>query len=661
MSTKTVSGLGVLKLTALTAALAMAGCGGGGGDNSGSVASSSSSTSSSVTSSSSSSEPAGNSAPVVEAGDTVTVNAGEVVQLSATASDSDGEVQSVVWRQISGPRVPLDLVNGAQGAITFRAPSTGSSATADMVLEVTAKDDGGASVSDTTTVTVNRVNRAPVVDLGGLRALSNVQVVNLNATAYDTDGEIESYLWEQVAGQSVTVDGSTNKSASFSVPAFEDEARFEFMLTATDNDGAENSDRVTIVLTSEDAPVVDVAFPPSHSFTSQNSLSAFGSVEVLAGSEITEVVVDAGVAPVTATLNADGTWRADDVLLPDGVNEAKMTVTALDSSGRAGYAESEVVLNQDYNVGYGASWVQSKALVLQPDGESVWVITDGELDSDLNLLEIDLHTGRRSAVETDLGAPLFSDTTDSYEDFVYDEASGQFYLSSITYPEGDESDPVGKIFQIDAITGMRTELELSGLGEAQQLVTPTGLELVAPDELYVADQMSGRLFQVNIESSAAKIVFENEPESSDYNQPGQLAYDQNANRMLTTVGGSGFVSLFGVTLTDPAQLELVSDGPGVDFGPIPLGIAGGLSVNHDENIAYMISNLENGIVQVVLNDGSREVLAEGAFSSAADSHDVVFNPESGVIYVVEGEDYRQQLIAVDAVSGDAVVISKSSL
>ena len=208
---------------------------------------------------------------------------------------------------------------------------------------------------------------------------------------------------------------------------------------------------------------------------------------------------------------------------------------------------------------------------------------------------------------------------------------------------------------------MRTELELSGLGETQQLVTPTGLELVAPDELYVADQMSGRLFQVNIESSAAKIVFENEPESSDYNQPGQLAYDQNANRMLTTVGGSGFVSLFGVTLTDPAQLELVSDGPGVDFGPIPLGIAGGLSVNHDENIAYMISNLENGIVQVVLNDGSREVLAEGAFSSAADSRDVVFNPESGVIYVVEGEDYRQQLIAVDAVSGDAVVISKSSL
>jgi hypothetical protein len=75
----------------------------------------------------------------------------------------------------------------------------------------------------------------------------------------------------------------------------------------------------------------------------------------------------------------------------------------------------------------------------------------------------------------------------------------------------------------------------------------------------------------------------------------------------------------------------------------------------------MVSSLENGVVQIDLSDGSRDILAEGAFSSAANSWGLVFNQETEVIYVVEGEDYRQQLIAVDAVSGDAVVISKSSL
>lgn len=644
---------GTIALTALTAALALAGCGGDDATTTNAGVGQDSSASSS-----SSSVPAGNREPVVEAGSDVSTDAGGQVELTALVSDTDGEIERIAWRQLSGPRASFQVVPDDPSRIALRAPSTGAEPSAEVVFEVTAVDDVGASASDSVTVFVNRINQLPVVELGGLRTVSELTHIDLAATTYDLDGQIDSYLWEQLGGEPVVLENTNERSARFDASGLEVPARLEFSLTVTDNDGAQNSDRVTLVLADEQSPEVDVAFPPARGFTQESSLSVFGTVEVAAPSELTKVVVDGGVAPVTATLSDSGKWRADDVLLPEGVELARVSISAYDSQGRVGYADSELVLNPDAVVGYGESWVQSTAMTLAPDGDSVWVLADGEQATDLQLLNIDLNTGARTSETTHLGDAAQGASPDSYEVMAYDAASGNIYLSSAEYRE-DADQWAGQLIKVDAATGARSELELSGLSPEQSLRAPAGLALVAPETLYVSDSVAGRLVRVNLETAAAELVYANDPGNTDFAVPNDLAHDPARNRMLVTVGGSGTVNIAGVSLTDPAQLSLVSSAEGPEFGPIPSGESSGLVVNHSADTAYMLSNLEAGIVQVDLASGSRTFLAENSVDGNVSSKAITYDADRGLIYLIDGREYRQQLIAVDAISGDAVVISES--
>src|SRR5690554_2086489 len=655
MGAKATENLKVIKLTALVVALALAGCGSSSDDSGAPVASSSSSSAMQ-----SSSAAAGNSAPVVDAGVAVTVDSGEQVQLQASASDADGTIESIAWRQLSGPRALLQQNDDKPEVVTFKAPSPGRADSAQMQLEVTATDNDGASVSDTVTVSIKRVNQAPVVELGGLRALRPTPAVTLHATAYDLDGEIDSYLWQQVAGEPVTLSDIDRKTARFDASQLEGDARLEFRLTVTDNDGAQGADQVTVVLTNQDVPVVKVAFPPDRSATSATSISAFGSVAVEANAGLAKVVVDAGIAPVTATLDADGNWRAEGVQLPTGVNKTRLTITAYDSEGRIGYAGSEVVLDSNSAVGYGTSWVQSKAMLLSPDATSAWVMADGDLNDDLKLIQIDLNNGRRQAAITDFSDIGQGVSHNSYEDFVYDASTEQFYLSSTVYPDDDkEADPVGKILQVDAVSGARSELALTGVDAEDALISPKGLYLHTDDNLYIADQLSAALVRVDLASKQVHSVYEGEPVSGDFYAPDRLAYDPLTDRLFVSVGGIGTVDLAAVTLTEPAQMQVISEGDGISFGPIPIGFATGLAVDEDNNRAYMTTSLDNGVVQIELSDGSRTLLAEAAFEGQSNAQGLIYDRASGVIYVVKGRDYQQKLLAIDALSGATVVVSQS--
>jgi hypothetical protein len=640
--------------TALTAALTLAGCGGDDATTSGGGSLGQNTS----TSSSASSAPAGNREPVVEAGSDVSTDAGSQVELTALASDTDGEIERIVWRQLSGPRASFQVMPDDPSRITLKAPSTGTEPSAEVVFEVTAVDDAGASASDSVTVSVNRINQRPVVELGGLRTVPAQSRVELTATTYDLDGQIESYLWEQLDGEPVVLQNTDERSTHFDASALEVPARLQFLLTVVDNDGAQSSDRVTLVVADERSPVVDVVFPPARGYTQQASISVFGTAGVAAPSEPTKVVVDGGVAPVTATLSDNGQWRADDVLLPEGVELARVSISAFDSQGRVGYADSELVLNPDAAVGYGDSWVQSRAMALAPDGDSVWVLADGEKPTDLQLLEIDLNTGERTSEITNLGDTAQGVSPESYEDMAYDAASGHFYLSSTEYLEAtDEWD--GRLIKIDAATGARTELALSGLSAEHALRAPAGLALVAPHTLYVTDNVAGRLLRVNLKTAEAELVYAGDEVSADFAVPNDVAHEPARNRMLVTVGGSGTVNIAGVSLTDPAQLSFVSTAKGPEFGPIPQGESNGLVVNHSADTAYMLSNLEAGIVQVDLASGSRSLLADDSVAGEVSSQALAYDADRELIYLIDGRDYRQQLMVVDAISGDAVVVSES--
>jgi peptidyl-prolyl cis-trans isomerase B (cyclophilin B) len=102
--------------------------------------------------------------PTVSAGINQTVTGGTVVNLSSTASDSDGSITSTQWSQSTGPNVAL--ANDSTLQASFTAPTVVENTTLSFSIEV--KDDDGAATSDNITVTIiptdnNRVLLGPLV------------------------------------------------------------------------------------------------------------------------------------------------------------------------------------------------------------------------------------------------------------------------------------------------------------------------------------------------------------------------------------------------------------------------------------------------------------------------------------------------------------------
>lgn len=72
--------------------------------------------------------------------------------------------------------------------------------------------------------------------------------VILNGSGNDPDGTITSYLWEQTAGQSVTLINTDASQASFDVPSISSTSVLTFTLTVTDDDSTTAFDEVMITL-----------------------------------------------------------------------------------------------------------------------------------------------------------------------------------------------------------------------------------------------------------------------------------------------------------------------------------------------------------------------------------------------------------------------------
>ena len=125
--------------------------------------------------------------PTVDAGNDQTALPSATVNLSSSASDSDGTVVSYSWTQTAGDTVSLSSRNSA--TTSFVMPSN-PTATA-FSFTVTVTDNNGASDSDTVTVTVHR---PPTVDAGNNQTVVISSPVNLNGTATPSTGTIISYL-----------------------------------------------------------------------------------------------------------------------------------------------------------------------------------------------------------------------------------------------------------------------------------------------------------------------------------------------------------------------------------------------------------------------------------------------------------------------------------
>ena len=192
---------------------------------------------------------AANQPPTVAAGADRAVDEGAAVSVLGSASDADGEVRSLAWSQLSGPPVVLSGADTAQ--VGFTAPQVGPTG-AEVLLQLSATDDDGASASDTVSIRINDVaggNQPPTADAGADRSVPERSAVSLSGSGSDSDGSIASYQWTQLAGPALSLSGADTATLGFTAPEVSASTSLRFRLTVTDDDGASGSDEVLVTVT----------------------------------------------------------------------------------------------------------------------------------------------------------------------------------------------------------------------------------------------------------------------------------------------------------------------------------------------------------------------------------------------------------------------------
>ena len=208
--------------------------------------------------------PAMNVPPTAEAGGPYSGNEGSSVTLDGGGStDSDGTIALYEW----------DLDNDGQyddaTGVTAVFNST-DDGTFTVGLRVT--DDGGASSTDTATVTIS--NMAPTAEAGGPYSGTEGSSVTLDGSgSTDPGNDIALYEWDlDNDGQ---YDDATGVTAVFNST---DDGTFTIGLRVTDDDGASSTDTATVTI-SNAAPTAEAGGPYSGTEGSGVTLDGSGSTD----------------------------------------------------------------------------------------------------------------------------------------------------------------------------------------------------------------------------------------------------------------------------------------------------------------------------------------------------------------------------------------------
>ena len=84
--------------------------------------------------------------------------------------------------------------------------------------------------------------------------------VTLSGTDSDSDGTVESREWMQIEGPTVELSSGSSASPTFRAPSVKEETGLVFEYTATDDDGDEASDRITVTVRPKDRPLTNDYF-----------------------------------------------------------------------------------------------------------------------------------------------------------------------------------------------------------------------------------------------------------------------------------------------------------------------------------------------------------------------------------------------------------------
>jgi hypothetical protein len=193
--------------------------------------------------------PPTNAAPIANAGTDKTITLPTTaLTITGSATDSDGTIASYAWTKKAGGSATLS--GAATNSLSLSGLAAGT-----YTFTLTAKDNKGTSDSDDVLVTVksSTTNAAPIANAGADRkVVLPTTSTAITGSGKDNDGTIASYSWSKISGGSVSETGTT--SATLKLSGLK-AGSYIFRLTVKDNDGATDSDDITVVVDS--APIVN--------------------------------------------------------------------------------------------------------------------------------------------------------------------------------------------------------------------------------------------------------------------------------------------------------------------------------------------------------------------------------------------------------------------
>ncbi|WP_281556622.1 Ig-like domain-containing protein [Thalassomonas sp. RHCl1] len=157
------------------------------------------------------------------------VKEGQTVTLDASASsDTDSELLTFDWQQISGAAVNLSDNN--ENILTFVLPDVPEDEV--LVFSVTVSDNIESSVARVE-VPVIHFNTAPTLILSSPASVDVGQEVTIVASSQDSDGDNVSFTWLQKSGPAVAAVETAGSSLTFTAEAVPDMA-YSFEVTVSD-------------------------------------------------------------------------------------------------------------------------------------------------------------------------------------------------------------------------------------------------------------------------------------------------------------------------------------------------------------------------------------------------------------------------------------------
>lgn len=181
-----------------------------------------------------------NQIPIVNAGTakTIFLPTNQVI-ITATASDPDGSISTILWEKKSGGAATLTNAN------TLTVTASGLAA-GTYTFRITVTDNNSATAFSEVIVNVLVGNQSPTANAGADQTLTlPTNNIVLAGSGNDPDGSVVGYAWAKISGPAASL--TNTNTATLNVTNML-QGVYVFSLTVTDNNGATGSDLVTVTV-----------------------------------------------------------------------------------------------------------------------------------------------------------------------------------------------------------------------------------------------------------------------------------------------------------------------------------------------------------------------------------------------------------------------------